>query len=119
VSEELPITADAAIRAYLFAIGFTLVLIEIVKKGDYKRRICTENTQLQQPPLSTLQLSPLLPSYNCAEETFPDYTDRRYGMFVLVFPTVIQPKEIKLNAHGANLPKWERYPCLGLAQSSG
>jgi hypothetical protein len=46
------------------------------------------------------------PSYHCSDEKFPDYADYRHVMFILTFPTVIQAKEIKLNSHGAGLPKW-------------
>jgi hypothetical protein len=82
--------------------------IETVKSGEHKRRICTEITPSPpQPYTGTLQIMPIQPSYNCSDETFPEYVSHRYVMFILTFPKVIQLKEIKINSHGAGLPNWK------------
>jgi hypothetical protein len=85
---------------------------ETKKTRDSTRRICTENAQAP-PVIFTTPLYPSPPSYTCSDETFPQYADTRYVMFMLSFPYGIEPKEIKLNSHGANLPKWETVSLTG------
>jgi hypothetical protein len=84
---------------------------ETKKTGTYTRKICTENQTPPVPAYGTTQFlitTPQPPSINCSDESFPEYTDSKYVTLILFFPIALEAKDIKLNSHGAALPKWEK-----------
>jgi hypothetical protein len=91
-------------------IGWTIYRdTETKKTGTHTKRVCPETTIT----LGQFTLPPVDPSANCSDETFPDYTDFKYVTFILFFPVTIEAKDIKLNSHGAELPRWEKLSMSG------
>jgi len=80
-------------------------VIERRQGGTEQKYVCDPNSRSN--PLSSLTNPSLAPSMNCAYESVPQYVELQNWIIFLSFEKPIAAKEIKVNSHGAPLPKWE------------